>query len=84
MNIKMYVDTENGFKFLLQRAWGSHYGPANKEKGGNYSIDGTTALYEGGEPDAKYILLSKDGYAEGIHTIVLDTVNGTISVTPQN
>lgn len=74
----MTVDKE--FKFLLQNnAWGPHYGP-NKNTGGTYEMDGTTALHTSG--DFKYKLPSSS-YQSGVYTITLDVLKGTISVTPQ-
>lgn len=73
----MTVDKE--FKFLLQRDWGPHYGP-DKNTGGTYEMDGTTALHSSG--DFKYKLPSSK-YQSGVYTITLDVLKGTISVTPQ-
>lgn len=67
------VDKE--FKFLLQKDWGAHYGPATSGQ-----MDGKAVLHESG--DYKYKLPSSS-YTSGVHTVVLDINKGTITVTPQ-
>ena len=77
---QMYTSTDNGFKIILYGDYTKHYGPTTlwdeKEKRG---MDGTAAWHESGEH--KWIL-KPDEYTNGEYTVVLDTVNGTLTVTP--
>ena len=75
---KMYVTgVTNGFKILTYGAWNPHYGPVS---GSNKGMDGTAAWHTDG--DFKWILKESDGYSDGEYTVVLDTVNGTLTVAP--
>lgn len=75
---KMYVTgVTNGFKILTYGAWNPHYGPVS---GSNKGMDGTAAWHT--EGDFKWILKETDGYKDGEYTVVLDTVNGTLTITP--
>ena len=77
---QMYTSTDNGFKIILYGDYTKHYGPTTiwneTDKRG---MDGTAAWHESGEH--KWILKPEE-YTDGKYTVVLDTVNGTISVTP--
>ncbi len=75
---QMYVTgVSNGFKILTYNAWSPQWGP---ETGSNVGMDGTAAYHT--EGDFKWILKESDGYRDGEYTVVLDTVNGTLTVTP--
>ena len=75
---QMYVTgVTNGFKILTYGDWNLHYGPVS---GSNKGMDGTAAWHTDG--DFKWILKASDGYSDGKYTVVLDTVNGTLTVTP--
>ena len=74
---QMYVTgVTNGFKILTYGNWNLHYGPVS---GSNKGMDGTAAWHTDG--DFKWILKESDGYSDGEYTVVLDTVNGTLTVT---
>lgn len=76
---QMYVTgVTNGFKIVAYGAWYPFYGPATGDS--NKGMNGTAAKYDSG--DIKWILKESDGYADGEYTVVLDTVNGTLTVTP--
>lgn len=76
---QMYVTgVTNGFKIVAYGAWYPFYGPATG--GSNVGMNGTAAKYDSG--DIKWILTESDGYTDGVYTVVLDTVNGTLTVTP--
>lgn len=76
---QMYVTgVKNGFKIVAYGAWYPFYGPATG--GSNEGMNGTAAKYDSG--DIKWILKESDGYTDGVYTVVLDTVNGTLTVTP--
>ena len=75
---KMYVTgVTNGFKILTYDAWNPHWGPTT---GSNIGMDGTATYHT--EGDFKWILKEEDGYKDGEYTVVLDTVNGTLTITP--
>lgn len=75
---QMYVEgVTNGFKILTYGDWNRHWGPT---EGKNKGMDGTATWHTSG--DFKWILKESDGYADGEYTVVLDTVNGTLTVTP--
>ena len=75
---KMYVTgVKNGFKILEYNGWNPHWGPTT---GSNVGMDGTATYHT--EGDFKWILKESDGYSDGEYTVVLDTVNGTLTVTP--
>ena len=73
---KMYVTgVKNGFKILEYNGWNPHWGPTT---GSNVGMDGTATYHT--EGDFKWILKESDGYSDGEYTVVLDTVNGTLTV----
>ena len=75
---QMYVTgVKNGFKILKYNGWNPHWGPT---AGSNIGMDGTATYHT--EGDFKWILKEEDGYKDGEYTVVLDTVNGTLTVTP--
>ena len=75
---QMYVaGVTNGFKILKYNGWNPHWGPAT---GSNVGMDGTATYHT--EGDFKWILKEEDGYKDGEYTVVLDTVNGTLTITP--
>ena len=75
---QMYVTgVKNGFKILKYNGWNPHWGPT---AGSNVGMDGTATYHE--EGDFKWILKEADGYKDGEYTVELDTVKGTLTVTP--
>lgn len=75
---QMYVEgVTNGFKILTYGDWNRHWGPT---EGTNKGMDGTATWHTSG--DFKWILKEVDGYKDGEYTVVLDTVNGTLTITP--
>ena len=75
---QMYVEgVTNGFKILTYGDWNRHWGPT---EGTNKGMDGTATWHTSG--DFKWILKKEDGYKNGEYTVVLDTVNGTLTITP--
>ena len=75
---QMYVTgVKNGFKILRYNGWNPHWGPTT---GSNVGMDGTATYHT--EGDYKWILKEADGYRDGEYNVVLDTINGTLTITP--
>ena len=72
------VDTGNGFKIIEYGAYNPSWGPVGSATKEGDVREGTT---EWNSTDRKWDLKSSQGFSEGEYTIMLDTKNGTISVT---